>query len=152
MKSRRLLVGTSLGSLPAAQGTHPPGWFYLQPTNNTSKVSTQVLSVIHRQVVQDLWLRWMKWWWHQPTWRSAEQETPIPTGQEAPWRGNLTTRTSWTKYFPPNCAPIPICWLSSWILCSNSTSRNALPCSLPSNNIIRLNTQLYISGAFLQNN
>jgi hypothetical protein len=26
--------------------------------------------------------------------RSAEQETPMPTGQEAPWRGRRTTRTS----------------------------------------------------------
>ncbi len=34
--------------------------------------------------------------------RSAEQETPMPTGQEAPWRGSRITRTSWQKYLPPN--------------------------------------------------
>ena len=39
--------------------------------------------------------------------RSAEHETPIPTGLEAPGRGRRMTRTSWQKYFPPNCAPIP---------------------------------------------
>ncbi len=31
----------------------------------------------------------------------------MPTGQEAPWRGRRTTRTSWAKYLPPNCAPMP---------------------------------------------
>ena len=41
------------------------------------------------------------------TLRSAEQETPMPTGQEAPWRGRRTTRTSWAKYLPPNWAPMP---------------------------------------------
>ena len=41
-------------------------------------------------------------------WRSAEQETPMPTGQEAPWRGRRMTRTSSAKYLPPNCAPMPI--------------------------------------------
>ena len=39
--------------------------------------------------------------------RSAEQETAIATGQEAPCRGSRTTRTSWQKYLPPNCAPMP---------------------------------------------
>eukprot|EP00438_Fugacium_kawagutii_P024855 Skav207482 [mRNA] locus=scaffold2519:8734:10009:+ [translate_table: standard] len=38
--------------------------------------------------------------------RSAEHETPIPMGQEAPWRGSRTTLTSCKKY-PPNCAPMP---------------------------------------------
>ena len=31
----------------------------------------------------------------------------MPTGQEAPWRGRRTTRMSWAKYLPPNCAPMP---------------------------------------------
>jgi len=39
--------------------------------------------------------------------RSAEQETPMPTGQDAPWRGRRTTRMSCAKYLPPNCAPSP---------------------------------------------
>ena len=57
-------------------------------------------------------------------WRSAEQETAIATGHEAPWRGSRTTRTSWQKYFPPNCAPIPndcVSWKTS---SSSSRSRN----------------------------
>ena len=40
-------------------------------------------------------------------WRSAEQETAMPTGSDAPWRGSRMTRTSWQKYLPPNCAPMP---------------------------------------------
>ena len=39
--------------------------------------------------------------------RSAEHDTASATGQEAPCRGSRTTRTSWQKYLPPNCAPIP---------------------------------------------
>ena len=39
--------------------------------------------------------------------RSAEQETPKPTGQDAPCPGRRITRTSWQKYFPLNCAPNP---------------------------------------------
>ena len=38
----------------------------------------------------------------KPTCLSAEQDTPMPTGQEAPCLGNLTTLTSCTKYLPPN--------------------------------------------------
>ncbi len=41
-------------------------------------------------------------------WRSALQETPMPTGRLAPWRGRRITRTSWQKYLPPNCAPMPM--------------------------------------------
>ena len=44
--------------------------------------------------------------------RSAEQDTAIATGQEAPCRGSRTTRTSWQKYLPPNCAPMPNDWVS----------------------------------------
>ena len=56
-------------------------------------------------------------------WRSAEHETAIATGQDAPWRGSRTTRTSWQKYLPPNCAPIPNDWVSSKTFSSSSTSR-----------------------------
>ena len=35
-------------------------------------------------------------------WRSAEHDTPRPTGHDAPWRGRRITRTSWAKYLPPN--------------------------------------------------
>jgi hypothetical protein len=40
-------------------------------------------------------------------WRSALHDTPMPTGQLAPCRGSRITRTSWQKYLPPNCAPMP---------------------------------------------
>ena len=58
--------------------------------------------------------------------RSAEQETAIATGQDAPCRGSLITRTSWQKYLPPNCAPIPIFLVMSRTVCSSSTSRKPL--------------------------
>ena len=45
--------------------------------------------------------------------RSAEHETARATGHEAPCRGSRTTRTSWQKYLPPNCAPIPKLCVSS---------------------------------------
>ena len=32
----------------------------------------------------------------------------MATGQDAPCRGSRMTRTSWQKYLPPNCAPMPI--------------------------------------------
>ena len=60
-------------------------------------------------------------------WRSAEQETAIAMGSDAPWRGKRTTRTSWQKYLPPNCAPIPKVRVSSRTFCSNSTSRKPWP-------------------------
>ena len=63
--------------------------------------------------------------------RSAEQLTPRPTGQEAPWRGRRTTRMSWAKYLPPNCAPRPILRVSSSKRASSSTSRKARPVSSP---------------------
>ena len=72
---------------------------------------------------------------------SAEHDTPIPTGHEAPWlrlsaprlpyRGIRITRTSWQKYFPPNCAPMPIFRVISRIVRSISRSRNARPSSFP---------------------
>jgi hypothetical protein len=37
------------------------------------------------------------------TWRSAEHETPRPTGHDAPWRGRRITRTSWQKYLGAGC-------------------------------------------------
>ena len=57
--------------------------------------------------------------------RSAEQDTAIATGHEAPWRGSRTTRTSWQKYLPPNCAPIPKDWVS--LKTSSSSSRSRKP-------------------------
>src|SRR3546814_5171831 len=60
-------------------------------------------------------------------WRSAEQDTPMPIGQLAPWRGNRMTRTSWQKYLPPNCAPMPISRVICRIRCSHSRSRKAWP-------------------------
>mmetsp|Transcript_98253 Transcript_98253/g.273297 ORF Transcript_98253/g.273297 Transcript_98253/m.273297 type:complete len:203 (+) Transcript_98253:595-1203(+) len=65
------------------------------------------------------------------TWRSALQETPMPTGQEAPCRGIRMTRTSWTKYLPPNCAPIPKPWHIVRIFSSHLVSRYARPWSFP---------------------
>ena len=58
---------------------------------------------------------------------SAEHDTPMPTGQDAPCRGSLTTLTSWQKYLPPNWAPIPILCVSLWISCSSSRSLKARP-------------------------
>mmetsp|Transcript_11136 Transcript_11136/g.33375 ORF Transcript_11136/g.33375 Transcript_11136/m.33375 type:complete len:249 (+) Transcript_11136:2914-3660(+) len=55
----------------------------------------------------------------------------MPTGHDAPWRGNRTTRTSWQKYLPPNCAPMPRRCVNWRILDSHSRSRKARPCSLP---------------------
>ena len=57
-------------------------------------------------------------------WRSAEQETAIATGQDAPCRGSRITRTSWQKYLPPNWAPMPARRVISSTSCSSSTSRN----------------------------
>src|SRR3546814_14940267 len=45
----------------------------------------------------------------------------------APWRGNRMTRTSWQKYLPPNCAPMPISRVICRIRCSHSRSRKAWP-------------------------
>ena len=44
---------------------------------------------------------------------NADTVRGVPIGglllsSEAPWRGRRITRTSWQKYFPPNCAPIPM--------------------------------------------
>ena len=55
----------------------------------------------------------------------------MPTGQDAPWRGSLTTRTSWQKYLPPNCAPMPMSRVNCRIFSSHSVSRKAWPYSLP---------------------
>mmetsp|Transcript_77011 Transcript_77011/g.239130 ORF Transcript_77011/g.239130 Transcript_77011/m.239130 type:complete len:232 (-) Transcript_77011:983-1678(-) len=65
------------------------------------------------------------------TWRSALQETPMPTGQEAPWRGMRMTRTSCTKYLPPNWAPMPRPWHIARIFSSHLVSRYARPWSFP---------------------
>mmetsp|Transcript_12050 Transcript_12050/g.39433 ORF Transcript_12050/g.39433 Transcript_12050/m.39433 type:complete len:251 (-) Transcript_12050:652-1404(-) len=65
------------------------------------------------------------------TCRSAEQDTPSPTGHDAPWRGSRTTRTSWQKYLPPNCAPTPRSRVSWSTLASQASSRNARPFASP---------------------
>jgi len=97
----------------------------------------------------------------QATCRSAEHDTPMPTGQDAPWRGRRITRTSWQKYLPPNWAPMLrwwqpqdrrqvrssgdrsnlsvgggkstnlVFWASSRICLSRARSRKARPCLLP---------------------
>ena len=61
------------------------------------------------------------------TWRSAEHDTAMATGSEAPWRGSRTTRTSWQKYLPPNWAPMPNCRVSSSTFSSSSVSRKPWP-------------------------
>mmetsp|Transcript_26893 Transcript_26893/g.60671 ORF Transcript_26893/g.60671 Transcript_26893/m.60671 type:complete len:222 (-) Transcript_26893:211-876(-) len=62
----------------------------------------------------------------------AEQDTPIPTGQDPPCRGSRATLTSCTKYLPPNWAPIPTS-LHIWVISSShSVSRRARPAGLPS--------------------
>ena len=65
------------------------------------------------------------------TCRSALHDTPMPTGRLAPCRGSRITRTSWQKYLPPNCAPMPMLREISSTCCSNSRSRNAWPALLP---------------------
>ena len=55
----------------------------------------------------------------------------MATGQDAPCRGKRTTLTSWQKYLPPNCAPMPTDLVSSRICFSSSVSRKPRPCSLP---------------------
>ena len=64
-------------------------------------------------------------------WRSALHDTANETGQLAPWRGRRMTRTSWQKYLPPNCAPMPVSWDSLRIFASRSVSRKPLPRSDP---------------------
>jgi hypothetical protein len=49
--------------------------------------------------------------------RSALHDTPMPTGSDAPCRGSRITRTSWQKYLPPNCAPMPMWRDSSSTFC-----------------------------------
>ncbi len=65
-------------------------------------------------------------------WRSAEHDTAMATGHEAPWRGMRTTRTSWQKYLPPNWAPMPNAWVSFSTSPSSSRSRKAWPAAEPS--------------------
>ncbi len=60
-------------------------------------------------------------------WRSAEQETAIAIGSEAPCLGRRMTLTSWQKYLPPNCAPIPSFWVRAKTSFSSSISLKALP-------------------------
>ena len=62
---------------------------------------------------------------------SAEHDTAMATGQEAPWRGMRITRTSWQNDTPPNCAPIPMERESLWTSASISRSRKPWPPVLP---------------------
>ena len=62
---------------------------------------------------------------------SAEQLTPMPIGQLAPWRGRRITRMSCASALPPNCAPRPILCASLSSLFSRSMSRKARPVSSP---------------------
>ena len=59
--------------------------------------------------------------------RSAEHDTAMATGQEAPCRGSRITRTSWQKYLPPNCAPMPIFRVISRTSASSPVSRKPRP-------------------------
>ncbi len=56
----------------------------------------------------------------------------MPIGRLAPWRGRRITRTSWQKYLPPNCAPMPIRRVISSTCRSMSRSRKAWPAGVPS--------------------
>src|SRR5260221_568904 len=59
--------------------------------------------------------------------RSAEHDTAIATGHEAPCLGSLIARTSWQKYLPPNCAPIPAFLVISSTTCASP--RSSSPCT-----------------------
>ena len=63
--------------------------------------------------------------------RSAEHDTAIATGHDAPCRGSRTTRTSWQKYLPPNCAPMPMFLVMPSTCSSSSRSRNPCPAADP---------------------
>ena len=63
--------------------------------------------------------------------RSAEHDTAIATGHDAPCLGSRTTRTSWQKYLPPNCAPIPMFLVMPSTCSSSSRSRNPWPAADP---------------------
>ena len=63
--------------------------------------------------------------------RSAEHDTAIATGHDAPCRGSRTTRTSWQKYLPPNCAPMPMFRVMPSTCSSSSRSRNPCPAAEP---------------------
>src|SRR5262245_14203575 len=78
-------------------------------------------------------------------WRSAEHDTAIATGQDAPCLGSRITRTSWQKYLPPNCAPIPARRVISSTCCSSSGSRN--PCAAADPEVGRLSR--YRAEAYL---
>ena len=105
-----------------------PGNTSEQRTNINNKVkanSTFDISIYYI-VLRETKLKEQRW-----TCLSAEQDTPMPTGQDAPCRGKRTTLTSWQKYLPPNCAPMPSFLVSSSTCCSSFVSRKPRPCSLP---------------------
>ncbi len=63
--------------------------------------------------------------------RSAEHDTAIATGHDAPCRGSRITRTSWQKYLPPNWAPMPIRRVMPSTCSSSSRSRKPCPAADP---------------------
>src|SRR5579863_8264270 len=77
--------------------------------------------------------------------RSAEQDTAMATGHNAPCLGSLMTRTSWQKYLPPNCAPIPIRRVIPSTCSSSSASRNPCPAADPE----RGSVSRYLADAYL---
>src|SRR5580693_9006642 len=77
--------------------------------------------------------------------RSAEHDTAIATGQDAPCLGSRTTRTSWQKYLPPNCAPIPVRRVMPSTAASSSRSRNPCPAAEPATG----SASRYLADAYL---
>ena len=71
----------------------------------------------------------------------------MPMGREAPWRGRRMTRTSWQKYLPPNCAPMPVSWLSCSTFCSSSKLKQAV-CAFTASQLIHKHEKDVIDGLF----
>ena len=69
----------------------------------------------------------------------------MATGQDAPCRGSRITRTSWQKYLPPNCAPMPIRRVMSSTSASSSRSRNPCPAADP----VTGSASRYLADAYL---
>ena len=78
--------------------------------------------------------------------RSAEHDTAMATGQDAPCRGSRITRTSWQKYLPPNCAPMPIFRVISSTSASSSGSRKPWPAADPlAGRVSRYRAEAYLA-------
>ena len=79
-------------------------------------------------------------------WRSAEHDTAIATGQDAPCRGSRITRTSWQKYLPPNWAPMPVRRVISRTCCSSSRSRKPWAAAEPAvGSVSRYRAEAYLA-------